>query len=209
MADAKPEESELTIEDEFEVEKILNERTYRGKTQYLIRWRGYEAEDDTWEPVENLDCPGIIKTWEDDKKAEEEMKANARKKKEAENLNEDGTVKEEPKYSRKRTGGTLLETIDLTTKKGFSRGLVPERIIGAATVMDRATDDISKSVARGEELVFLIKWENSEKADLVSSKEAKAKCPHLVFQFYEERIVWENQKHRLTPDDDQDAGTSY
>jgi hypothetical protein len=32
--------------------------------------------------------------------------------------------------------------------------------------------------------------ENSEKADLVSSKEAKAKCPHLVFQFYEERIVW-------------------
>ena len=86
------------------------------------------------------------------------MKTNARKKKEAESLNEDGTVKEEPKYGRKRTGGTLLETIDLTTKKGFSRGLVPERIIGAARVMDRATDDIAKSAAKGEELVFLIKW---------------------------------------------------
>ena len=43
MAETNPEESELTIEEEFEVEKILNERTYRGKTQYLIRWRGYEA----------------------------------------------------------------------------------------------------------------------------------------------------------------------
>ena len=94
----------------------------------------------------------------DAKNEEEEMKTNARKKKEAESLNEDGTVKEEARYGRKRTGGTLLETIDLTTKKGFSRGLVPERIIGAATVMDRATDDIAKSVAKGEELVFLIKW---------------------------------------------------
>ncbi len=43
MAETKPEEPEVMIEDEFEVEKILNERTYRGKTQYLIRWRGYEA----------------------------------------------------------------------------------------------------------------------------------------------------------------------
>jgi len=41
-------------EKEFEVEKILNKRVVWGKEKFLVRWKGYTAEEDTWENRENL-----------------------------------------------------------------------------------------------------------------------------------------------------------
>ena len=37
------------------MEKILNKRTVRGKEKFLVRWKGYMAEEDTWENRENLE----------------------------------------------------------------------------------------------------------------------------------------------------------
>jgi len=42
-------------EEEFEVEKIINKRTVRGKEKFLVRWKEYTAEEDTWENRENLE----------------------------------------------------------------------------------------------------------------------------------------------------------
>jgi len=42
-------------EEEFEIEKILNKRTVRGKEKFLVRWKGYMAGEDTWENRENLE----------------------------------------------------------------------------------------------------------------------------------------------------------
>ena len=42
-------------EEEFKIEKILNKRTVRGKEKFLVRWKGYMAEEDTWENRENLE----------------------------------------------------------------------------------------------------------------------------------------------------------
>ena len=39
---------------EWEVEKILNKKKMRGVEKYLIRWKGFTAEGDTWERRENL-----------------------------------------------------------------------------------------------------------------------------------------------------------
>ena len=39
---------------EFEVERILDRRVYRGKIQYLVNWLGFSEYDSTWEPVHNL-----------------------------------------------------------------------------------------------------------------------------------------------------------
>jgi len=36
------------------VERILNKRRVRGKDKYLVRWKGFIAESDTWEGRENL-----------------------------------------------------------------------------------------------------------------------------------------------------------
>ena len=40
--------------EEWEVEKILNKKKIRGVEKYLIRWKGFMAEGDTWEKKENL-----------------------------------------------------------------------------------------------------------------------------------------------------------
>ena len=39
---------------EFEVNKILDSKILRGKLFYLIDWVGYDANDQSWEPAENV-----------------------------------------------------------------------------------------------------------------------------------------------------------
>jgi len=50
-------ENQDEILGEYEVERILNKRVRGGKTEYLIRWKHFKAEDDTWEPTAHLHCP--------------------------------------------------------------------------------------------------------------------------------------------------------
>jgi len=42
-------------EEEWKVEHILNKRKVRGKDKYLVHWKGFTAESDTWEGRENLE----------------------------------------------------------------------------------------------------------------------------------------------------------
>ncbi|OHS95270.1 hypothetical protein TRFO_02272 [Tritrichomonas foetus] len=45
----------------YEVEAILDHRTRYGKIQYLMKWKGYDDEDEnTWEYETNLNCPDIL-----------------------------------------------------------------------------------------------------------------------------------------------------
>ena len=39
---------------EYEVEKILNKRKFRGKDRYLVQQKGYTVKEDTWKLRENL-----------------------------------------------------------------------------------------------------------------------------------------------------------
>ena len=51
--------------EEWEVEKILNKKKIRGVEKYLIRWKGFMAEGDTWEKKENLkNAEKMIKEFE-------------------------------------------------------------------------------------------------------------------------------------------------
>jgi hypothetical protein len=45
----------------YEVDRIMDKRTHKGKTEYKIHWKGYHSSDDTWEPTENLSCPNKVK----------------------------------------------------------------------------------------------------------------------------------------------------
>ncbi|XP_051943945.1 chromodomain Y-like protein [Hippocampus zosterae] len=45
----------MATEDFYEVERIVDKRKNRkGRTEYLVRWRGYGCEGDTWEPEVHL-----------------------------------------------------------------------------------------------------------------------------------------------------------
>lgn len=44
-----------TEEDLYEVERIVDRRQVQGQVEYLVRWRGYNSDSDTWEPESHLE----------------------------------------------------------------------------------------------------------------------------------------------------------
>ena len=67
----------------------MNKRVVRGKKKFLVRWKGYTAEEDTWESRENL---------ENAKELVEEFKREYRE--EAEELRRQELEEEEKEFSR-------------------------------------------------------------------------------------------------------------
>lgn len=58
-------------QNEYEVECILNKKIDKesGHTFYLVKWKGYDLTECTWEPIENLSkCQESIATFEKEKK---------------------------------------------------------------------------------------------------------------------------------------------
>merc|ERR1739846_107891 len=134
-------------EEEYVVEKCVDKRVGRnGKVEYLLKWKGYGDEDNTWEPRENLDCEDLIEAFEKKRKEKSDKKKEAEKRK-------SGATSSDAS-SKKKKG-------DEEKPRGFDRSLDPERIIGA-------TDSSG-------ELMFLIKWKGSDEADLVPAREANVK----------------------------------
>jgi len=163
-------------EEEYVVEKVVDKRIGKnGKIEYLLKWKGYGDEDNTWEPKENLDCEDLIENFE--------KALNTARKSETKTSSSSSSSKRKSESSSKPSSGSKKKD-DGERPRGFDRGLDPERIIGA-------TDSSG-------ELMFLIKWKGSDEADLVPSKEANVKCPQTVIKFYEERLTW----HTSGQDDD-------
>ncbi|CAH8529857.1 Chromobox protein 1 [Schistosoma haematobium] len=216
------ESEESAGEDEFQVEKILKVRIRNGRKEYFLKWKGYSEEDNTWEPEENLDCPDLIKEFEERRARErtsltspartssadsklknrtkgsslssdsakdisEEVPEPAKKKRTSsipasveESASEVPNVPDEPKEPTNEDQKKVVKATGKT--RGFARGLKAERIIGA-------TDSSG-------ELMFLMKWKDSDEADLVPAREANIKCPQIVIRFYEERLTWHTPENR-------------
>ncbi|XP_069495205.1 M-phase phosphoprotein 8 isoform X2 [Ambystoma mexicanum] len=48
-------------EDVYEVEQIIDYKTEDGEVLYRVRWKGYTADEDTWEPASHLeDCREVL-----------------------------------------------------------------------------------------------------------------------------------------------------
>lgn len=200
--DSKVSDSESS-EEEYVVEKIVDRRERKGKIEYLLKWKGYDSSANTWEPKENLECPELIKAFEDTRtaakkegsKEKEKTKkpkpssttgsgSSKRKDSDAENDSDaaDGDDNASTKSNKSKSTTTAAADNDATASddgmNGFEKGYTPEKILGATEA--------------NNELLFLIQWKDKDKAQLVSSKEARKHCPQLVIDFYEERLIWQS-----------------
>jgi hypothetical protein len=63
-------------EEEYIVEKVLNKRKVDGVIEYLIKWEGYETEESTWEPIDNLkNIMNLIQDYENKEKKKQIIKS--------------------------------------------------------------------------------------------------------------------------------------
>ena len=52
-------------EGSYEVGKIVSMKEKKnGRREFLVRWKGFGPEDDTWEPEEHLNCDDLIAKFE-------------------------------------------------------------------------------------------------------------------------------------------------
>ncbi|XP_053694987.1 chromobox protein homolog 3-like [Sabethes cyaneus] len=194
---------ESSEEEEYVVEKIVDRRERKGKIEYLLKWKGYDSSANTWEPKENLECPDLIKAFEDtrtDAKKDVKEKEKTKEKKkpssskpssggskkkndsDAENDGSDDDDKDDSASTKSNKSKSAAADNDASASddgmNGFEKGYIPEKILGATEA--------------NSELLFLIQWKDKDKAQLVSSKEARKHCPQLVIDFYEERLIWQS-----------------
>ena len=59
-------EDEAADDEEYEVERLLQRKLEKGHIFYLVRWKGYGPEEDSWEPVRHLNCPEKIQEFRRD-----------------------------------------------------------------------------------------------------------------------------------------------
>lgn len=155
---------------EFSVETILDKRMNNGKVEYLLKWKGYSDDDNTWEPEENLDCPDLIALFEE-----------KRKRKDIEEKNLDSSPASLTKKPDSNENSLDAEKSEAVAEAnagpcGFERGFPLERIVGATDVTG--------------ELTFLVKWEGCSELDLIPATLCNERVPQAVIKFYEERLTW-------------------
>ncbi|CAF1554607.1 unnamed protein product [Adineta ricciae] len=160
-------------ETEFIVEKIIDRKVVNGEVYYFLKWKGFDESENTWEPEMNLDCPELI--------ADYHKRVNAQSKK---SPNEPSPQSNSSKRSARESIDHQQEISDTSKRNkranefGYGRGLEIEKILGATDVYG--------------ELMFLIKWQATDKPELVPARIANIKSPQHVIRFYEDRLTWAN-----------------
>lgn len=111
MADKK-------VDNVFAVEKLIKTKQEKGKTFYLVKWKGWSARHNTWEPEENILDEALLADYNErqakiaQKKAEKSEKTAAKKRTSGGSTGKkEKTTPEQPpsKRPRRLAGGDIRE----------------------------------------------------------------------------------------------------
>lgn len=180
---------DTTVVQEFVVEKIIRRRIFNGRVEYFLKWKGFTDADNTWEPQDNLDCPELIEEFlrqnfhltEETEEVHDEQQELIPKEEMTEQETEIScmqSLQSQQQALAVQSDSSALHPNDeqSDTSTNLSTYLEPECIIG--------------STDRQGELMFLVKWKNSDDVALLPAREASTRCPQVVIDFYEQKLTW-------------------
>ncbi|KPI97359.1 PREDICTED: chromobox protein homolog 5-like [Papilio xuthus] len=149
-------------EEEYEVEEVIDSKRIRGKLYYLIRWKGYSADNDTWEPEKTLSCPELINKFNEEK----------------ENSKDEATKSSRGKKGLKRKSNTKTKMSPKKTKNQESDS--EEADEEAEYEVDRILEVHHK---KSGERDFLIHWKGWASKFDSWEPESNLNCPELIKKF--------------------------
>lgn len=181
---------DTTVVQEFVVEKIIRRRILNGRVEYFLKWKGFTDADNTWEPQDNLDCPELIEEFlrqnihlleEETEEVQNEQHELIPKEEMTEQETEIScmqSLQPQQQALAVQSDSSVLHPNDeqSDSSTNLSTYLEPECIIG--------------STDRQGELMFLVKWKNSDDVALLPAREASTRCPQVVIDFYEQKLTW-------------------
>ncbi len=144
----------------YEVEKIVGEKVKNGRRFFLLKWKNYSSNVNTWEPEEHLEnCKRLISDYR-------RICANM--------------IAEESKGSVNSpiSPKTSEEMMVLITEKRNTH-LIPEKILEAKQY---------KPKEEGIEVKFVVTIKNSDMKGIVYNNFLTKTYPHLLLDYYETEV---------------------
>ncbi|XP_076248447.1 uncharacterized protein LOC143188205 isoform X2 [Calliopsis andreniformis] len=161
--------------EEYEVQKIVGQRTIKGRRQFLVRWKGYDEDSDTWEHEKDLNCPQLIEDFlaedaenEEDKSKKPENSPKPKNAKSPKVIKKPKKIKSTPK--KQTAGDEEMEAEDEQDDKDDQKEFEVEKIIEVHFKKNKTRE-------------FLIRWKGFTSADDTWEPEENLNCPELIEKF--------------------------
>jgi len=149
-------------DDEYEVQRLINLRTIKGRRQFLVRWKGYDETADSWENEKDLNCPKLI----------EEFLIKEKEEKEKEMKSPKTVLAKTEKSKKSRTSKKQTENDEHNNKD--------EKESTKEFEVDKIIEVHFKKNGTKE---FLIRWKGFVQADDTWEPEKNLNCPELISKF--------------------------
>ncbi|GAA5918689.1 hypothetical protein JCM1841_006241 [Sporobolomyces salmonicolor] len=60
----RPEPIDVEGREEYEVERIVDEKGKGVRHRFLVKWAGYPESENSWEPLKNIEDTAAMDAWE-------------------------------------------------------------------------------------------------------------------------------------------------
>ncbi|XP_015589194.1 chromatin-associated protein swi6 [Cephus cinctus] len=165
-AKASTSKDQPSEEKEYEVEKIVSYRTIKGRRQFLVRWKGYDEDSDTWEQEKDLNCSDLIEQFLSENEENESISEPPKRRQKTEKTK----ASKSDRKSKNKNGG-------IDTDKSVSD---PDKNEGKEFEVEKIIDVYFKKNKTRE---FLIRWKGFSSGDDSWEPEENLNCPELIAKF--------------------------
>lgn len=159
--DKKPKKEKS--EQDYEVQLIVDEKKEKGETKFLVRWKGWSPDSDTWEPESSLNCPELIKKYRDNQKQKRPSTKRAASSSKVKYTEPDEFDIEEIAVSPKKKAKTTVSAADEDYE--------------VEVIVDHKTEKNKK--------FYLVKWKGWAASHNTWEPESSLSCPAIVKKYLE------------------------